>query len=127
MSIQPNADFDDAPAAELRRRIPDLTERIQSQDQRLQKIKRMGAGLADAMEALLVDMVERRDTMQAQLADIEAGSVKTRRPGPGRTYLWLVGKPVGALPYSRRAINNGWHIELFPGGVRLQRVRSSRV
>src|SRR5581483_6112671 len=59
------ADLAKVTAAELRRRIPALTERIQCQRVRLENIRLAGTGQRDEMEALLTDMIVRRDAMQA--------------------------------------------------------------
>jgi hypothetical protein len=113
MTIQPTTDFTETAATELRRRIPDLTERIGRQEKRVQDLRATGAGPSGEMERLLAEMVGRRDAMQAQLVEFEAES---RHAEPRRTNLRLV-------PKDKPALNIGWHIELFQGGVRLQKAR----
>lgn len=113
------ADLANVTAAELRRRIPDLTERIQCQRARLENIRLVGTGQCDEMEALLADMIVRRDAMQARLADIEVEPFRVKRGRPTR--LRLVPRAVEALPPTE-----GWHVELSCGRVSLQKSSSKR-
>ncbi|MDQ7248090.1 hypothetical protein [Dongia sedimenti] len=127
MTVSASAGILDMRAAELQLRIPDLIERIHRQEKRIQKIKITGAGPCDEMEALLVDMEEYRDAMQARLAAIEAATVQRRRAMSGGATLRLV--PVedcGGSLVDTRTANKGWNIELFRGGVRLRRLRPRR-
>ena len=87
--------LDTVTAAELRRRIPDLTERIGRQRARLQTINRAGTRPSEEMEGLLSDMIARRDAMQARLADIEAEPLRANKAAP--TKLRLVAQAPEAL------------------------------
>ena len=114
MTNRPSTEFTDTEVADLRFRISDLDARIQRQEKRIQEIKVTGAGPCVEMEALLMDMLERRDAMQWQLADIEAAPAQVRPVERGAPKLRLVAS-------NGRAINQAWHIELFLGGVRLKK------
>jgi hypothetical protein len=115
------ADLANVGAAEMRRRIPDLTERIVRQRARLQTIKLAGTGPSVEMEALLGDMIARRDAMQARLADIEA-EAPAQKPAPIK--LRLVPRATAAFSSTDVVVEKGWRVELSCGRVSLQKPRS---
>jgi len=117
------ADVANVTVGDLRRRILDLTERIQRQRARLDNIRLAGTGQCDEMEALLTDMIVRRDAMQARLADTEVEPLRLTRGGP--TQLHLVPRAVEALLPAD--VNKGWHVALSCGRVSLQKVECETV
>jgi len=119
------ADLANVTAADLRRRIPDLTERIQCQRARLENIRLAGTGQCDEMEALLADMIVRRDAMQGRLADTEVEPLRVKRGGT--TQLYLVPRAVEALPPPDVAVKKGWHVALSSGRVSLHKVECETV
>ncbi len=127
MKIQPSLDSAATPVEELRRRIVDLAARIARQEQRVQTIKFTGTGPWEDMEAVLVDMVARRDAIQLRLADIEAEPIEARPARPSVPNLRLVPNVAGrAAPRRSCATQEGWHIAVFEGGVRLQKAHARR-
>jgi hypothetical protein len=114
-------DLTDVSPAELRRLIPDLTERIRCQRARLQKIKLAGTGPSNEMTALLADMILRRDAMQARLVDIEAEPLRVEIVAP--TPLRLVPRAAETLPATRVVVDKGWRVELSCGRVSLRKAR----
>ena len=117
-------DLTDVSPAELRRLIPDLTERIRCQRARLQKIKLAGTGPSNEMTVLLADMIVRRDAMQARLVDIEAEPLRAEIAAP--TTLRLVPRAAETLPAPRAFVDKGWRVELSCGRVNLRRARSNQ-
>ena len=112
------ADVANVTAADLRPRIPDLTERIECQRARLANIRLAGTGQCDEMEALLADMIVRRDAMQARLADTEVEPPRVKRGRPRQLHL----VPRAAEAFPPADINKGWHVALSCGRVSLQKV-----
>lgn len=56
-----------SPMEEMRRQLADMDLRILRQQRRIQRILTLGVGPIDDMQALLADMIETRDLIQARM------------------------------------------------------------